>query len=161
MQITFDPFIPHEKRLVGTILEISSTYPVSDPEYVAKPVVAKNAGSAASFMTSDEGDAGEKTGEVIAANSLSDASPVSETAPKKRGRKAKAEVEAEAPAEPADEATDNDNPPSVDDVRAALQDYTVAHGIPAGTALLKEFGAARISELNEGDYHAFVKRCGE
>lgn len=48
---------------------------------------------------------------------------------------------------------------TIDDVRAALQAYTAKHGVPAGIDLLKGFGAARISELKEADYAAFVEKC--
>jgi hypothetical protein len=44
-------------------------------------------------------------------------------------------------------------------VRAALQSYTVANGIEAGVGLLKQFGAARVSELAAGEYAAFIKAC--
>lgn len=159
MQITFDPFIPHEKNLVGNILALTTTHPSTSCGSVAEPAMAKNTGTATSVLTSTEGDGGDNAGEANDALHLADASPAPETAPKRRGRKPKAEAAPEPETDEADDA--GENPPTVDDVRAALQDYTVAHGIPAGTALLKEFGAARISELNEGDYHAFVKRCGE
>lgn len=107
------------------------------------------------------------------------AEPVAETAPEpvaekpKRGRKPKEQaaapvVEEDAPqaepqAEPqVDEPQITHSDPAVftlDEVRSALQQYTAAKGIGAGVALLKEFGAGRISELAEGDYASFVAGC--
>lgn len=49
---------------------------------------------------------------------------------------------------------------TIDNVRAALQAFTSTKGVPEGVALLKEFGAARISELKAEDYTAFVEKCG-
>lgn len=48
---------------------------------------------------------------------------------------------------------------TLDDVRAALQEFTGAKGVPAGIALLREFGAARVSELPADKYAAFVEQC--
>lgn len=104
-------------------------------------------------------------------------------APAKRGRKAKeeaaAQVEKPAPdaggslAPSVPEAGSNaevsdavptakaasDKELSIDDVRAALQQFTVAHGVPKGIELLKEYGASRISELGAEHYAAFVEAC--
>jgi len=48
---------------------------------------------------------------------------------------------------------------TLDDVRAKLQAFTVAKGVPEGIALLKKFEAARISELPAEKYADFVKAC--
>lgn len=101
--------------------------------------------------------------------------PVAETALEpvaekpKRGRKPKEQaaapvVEEDVPtAEPqVDEPQITHSDPAVftlDEVRSALQQYTAAKGIGAGVALLKEFGAGRISELAESDYASFVAGC--
>lgn len=52
------------------------------------------------------------------------------------------------------------NPASLDDVRTALQAFTAGRGVPAGIELLKEFGAARISELKAEQFAAFILKCG-
>lgn len=185
MQITFDPFNPHERNVVNAVL---SKVSAGGSAPAAEPAVAYNTGSVASeSLASSEGGAGGYAGEATAASIGADASPAPETAPKKRGRKPKSETapepeapepgavvhgalqyhgaltgrwESETAPEPEPEATDN-NPPTIDDVRGALQEYTVRHGVPAGVALVKEFGAERVGEINPGDYHAFVKRCAE
>lgn len=165
MQITFDPFNPHERNVVNAVLSKVSAGAVAP---AAEPAVAYNTGSVASeFLASSEGDAGGYAGEATAASIGADASPAPETAPKKRGRKPKSETAPEPEQiaavddAPEPEATDNNNPPTIDDVRRALQEYTVRHSVPAGVALVKEFGAERVGEINPGDYHAFVKRCAE
>ena len=48
---------------------------------------------------------------------------------------------------------------TLDDVRAALQGFTAANGVPAGIELLKEFGATRISELKAEQFAAFMGKC--
>jgi hypothetical protein len=85
----------------------------------------------------------------------------------KRTRRTKAEIEAAK----AEEAANNPAPQpaaqpattippateqpaasiSIDDLRAALQGYTSAKGMPAGIELLKKFGCSRISELAAKD----------
>lgn len=75
----------------------------------------------------------------------------------------KAEPVTEAAAASTSESADAAKVPAaastIDDVRAALQAYTAKHGVPAGIDLLKGFGAARISELKDADYAAFVEKC--
>lgn len=79
-----------------------------------------------------------------------DPTPLVTTPAKKRGRPRK---EAAATAEPEPTEPKASTPaqpvaaPSVDELRAALQGYTEKHGMQNGIDLLKEFGAARISEL--------------
>lgn len=48
---------------------------------------------------------------------------------------------------------------TIDDVRGALQMYTAEKGVAAGIAVLKSFGAGRISELKAEDYPAFMREC--
>lgn len=48
---------------------------------------------------------------------------------------------------------------TIDDVRAALQRYTASHSMTEGIALLKGYGAGRISELSEEQYPLFVAEC--
>lgn len=86
------------------------------------------------------------------------------TTPAKRGRKPKNEPKTEPEAvqsepEPVVVAEPEVKALSIDEVRAALQQFTAAKGVPAGIDLLKEFGAGRISELSSGQYQVFVERC--
>ena len=48
---------------------------------------------------------------------------------------------------------------TLDDVRSALQGFTATKSIEDAMALLREFGAARISELKEEDYAAFIEKA--
>jgi hypothetical protein len=89
-----------------------------------------------------------------------------EAAPPKRTRRTKAEMAADAgnaapaAAEKAAPATDSATvEASIDDVRAALQRYTAVHGMPDGIALLKNYGAGRISELGVEQYPLFIAEC--
>lgn len=92
-----------------------------------------------------------------------------EAAPKeavKRTRRTKAEMAADAgnavpaAAEKAAPATDSATADlTIDDVRAALQRYTAVHGMPDGIALLKNYGAGRISELGLEQYPLFIAEC--
>ena len=168
MQITFDPFNPHERNVVTAVL---SNIPAGEAVPATEPGMVNNPGSdAPDFGRVAGGDAGVFPGEALV-RGVADASSAPET--KKRGRKAKVVEPEPAPAPISEESLDDseddgednvvgdDNPPSIDDVRLALQNFATAKGVPAATALLQEFGAARIKELNEGDYHAFVKRCAQ
>jgi len=109
------------------------------------------------------------------------ATDVEAATPAKRGRKPKNEVAA-APVEKSPEAASTETEGtqaaassetadasataepelpalSIDEVRAALQQFTAVKGVPAGIELLKEFGAGRISELSFSQYPFFVERC--
>ena len=46
---------------------------------------------------------------------------------------------------------------NADAVREALKAYNGKHGMDKARELLKEFGAARITELNESDYADFIE----
>jgi hypothetical protein len=104
-------------------------------------------------------------------------------APVKRTRRKKAEMEAERAAESNVNATEVQTRAAevaaekhgvhggegatlptaesftIDDVRAALQRYTAANSMPQGIALLKNYGAGRISELREDQYSLFISEC--
>lgn len=177
MQITFDTSNPSDMAVLNRLFPaLSPSAPVATP---AQPEVAQNAGSAASVHPVSSFAEGSAVSEPGAEQSAPAASV-------KRGRKPKAEAvaqpaadvpqithfEPEAAAEAAPEMNDGqqelplDEQPaepakalSVDEVRAALQQFTAAKGVPAGVALLKEFGAGRISELDASNYAAFVARC--
>lgn len=91
------------------------------------------------------------------------ATDVEAATPAKRGRKPKNELktdpEVEVQPEPVVVAEPELRALSIDEVRAALQQYTAAKGVPAGIELLKEYGAGRISELSSSQYPLFVERC--
>ena len=157
MQITFDPYNTLERTFVNTLLASFSAGDVAAVLHVppqAQPAVADNAGIVETSATSEafDDDAG---------GGVAPPASTSGEAPKKRGRKPKAEtVEtvvqtvAEVATPPQEEVL-----PTLDSVRAALQTFTVANGIEAGVGLLKQFGAARVSELAAGEYAAFIKAC--
>jgi hypothetical protein len=74
--------------------------------------------------------------------------------------------EQEATAEPAEEAAPaaegvQDKSYTVDDVRKALQAYVGRTDFATGTALVKSFGASRITELKPEDYAAFIAKTTE
>ena len=48
---------------------------------------------------------------------------------------------------------------TLDDVRAALNAFVVANGLPAGVALIKTFNGNRVSDLPADSYAAFVQAC--
>jgi hypothetical protein len=131
----------------------------------------------------------EATAAAVIAESV-ELAPVVEPAPEqpKRTRRTKAEIEsakaqeaeaykaaqeieraAQTPtqtpatptATPLPPATEQPSAPvSIDDLRAALQGFTSAKGMPAGIELLKKFGCSRISELaakDEATKQGFLK----
>jgi hypothetical protein len=73
--------------------------------------------------------------------------------------------EQEATAEPAEQAAPaaeaSDKSYTVDDVRKALQAYVGRTDFATGTALVKSFGASRITELKPEDYAAFIAKTQE
>ena len=81
----------------------------------------------------------------------------------KRGRPAKVkEYPVMTATEVLSRQTPQVQPLTIDDLRAALQRFTAAEGMPAGIDLLKGFDCARISELAEKDEltkFAFVAKC--
>jgi hypothetical protein len=150
-----------------------------------QPQVVDNSGSTGPGLDLSPGDSVVAGAEVKAA----EAEPNSAPAVVKRTRRTKAEMEADAAELAAKEAaalveklassqtpaasvaaavgatTDGTAPNAtapaltVDDVRAALQKFTGAKGMPAGIDMLKEFGAARISELKAERFGEFIAKC--
>ena len=174
MQITFDTANPHDLNILNRLLNLACTQD-------AQPAVAQNTGTSASGVShlSPEGSGVSEQG-------AADAAPAAPE--KKRGRKPKAEnpvvvktgeewigaakaveelnaevseeaAAAEEPEAPVVQETADPATFTIDEVRAALQQFTAAKGVPAGIELLKKFGAGRISELAEGDYASFVAEC--
>lgn len=178
MQITFDTTNPHDLSLLTKLLDLAC-------HRDAQPEVAHNTGTAASEVLPPLSSEGSGVSEQGAA----DAAPAALEKPKRgRKPKAEnpvvvktgdewvgaakaveeldAEVQAEAeaaeePEVPAPVEQTQADPATftIDEVRAALQQFTASKGVPAGIELLKKFGAGRISELAEGDYASFVAEC--
>ncbi|CAB5144375.1 hypothetical protein UFOVP147_8 [uncultured Caudovirales phage] len=140
-----------------------------------QPQVVENSGSTGPVLDLSPGDSAVTGAAVPGAEPEPNAAPVVV----KRTRRTKAEIEADAAkeaaapveksAEPATETASTEpvaqagsTAPTVtlDDVRTALQAFTAAKGVPAGIELLKEFGAARISELKAEQFSAFILKCG-
>lgn len=150
MQITFDTSNPQDLALINKIIAFAHGVE-------AQPQVAQNSGTTATGSTlSPEGSG--VSGAVAEA-----AAPAPEKKPRAKKSVAVAEPEAtsETPAEPtpASDASSTDKPASLDEVRAALQAFTAKSGVPAGIELLKKYNAARISELEEQHYGAFIADC--
>ena len=72
--------------------------------------------------------------------------------------KTKKSVPVDAPP-PEDATTAEPASLTLDDVRAALNAFVVANGIPAGTALVKAFNGSRVSDLPADSYAAFMQAC--
>lgn len=139
-----------------------------------QPQVGNNSGSTASGLSllSPEGSAGNG-----AAADAASPSPVVKGKPGRKPKDAAARAGEPTPgtsASPTDtseaagtsaspSSASESAPPStnltLDDVRAKLQAFTVAKGVPEGIALLKKFEAARISELPAEKYADFVVAC--
>ena len=121
----------------------------------AQPEVAGNTGSTATGVSSLSPE-GSGVSEPVAEQAP--AAPVKKSRAKKEAAPV---VELEAPAEePELELAEPEAKTyTLDEVRAALQQFTAKSGVPAGIDLLKSFNAGRISELDADDYAAFVERC--
>lgn len=160
MQITFDLTNAQHRDYVSRIL-----WALTPPQWAASAAQAEARTEAARpAAQADVPVVSAELPESLRAEAQAVAAANAEPVKRGRGRPRKApthaelastvgpDVEPEAEPEPA-------KPLTVDDVRAALQGFTAAKGVPAGLALLKTFGASRISELKAEDYAAFVKGC--
>lgn len=148
MQISFDPTNPLELEFIKKLFEPSSL-----SGSLAEVDVANNVSTfTVSTASSDDG---VSVGDAASVSSLTEAAPNSAEKPK-RGRKPK-EDKAAPVEEPA--AVGEAKPVSIDDVRAALQSYTVKNGMEAGINLLAEYQASRVGELNEAHFAEFVEKC--
>lgn len=156
MQITFDTTNPNDLKILTHLLQFSV-------EEKAQPQVATNSGTTGSGSSlSDE-----------ASGVSESAAPAAAPAPVKEKKAKKSAVAEQPKSEPAstEDAPTQEAAPEVrsgqewakaatlDDVRAALQTFTAANGVPAGIELLKKYGAARVSELAEANYAAFLADC--
>lgn len=185
MKLTIDIDLTTDSReqiaMVANLLN-TVTNASRRPSASAQPEVASNTGSEGSGFSLSPSDPAV-TGEAIpAAEAAPEASPVVVKDAVKRTRRTKAEMEADAAKEAAPAVEKPADAPSgatapagettttttdtklteatLDDVRTALQAFTADKGVPAGIELLKEFGAARISELKSEHYGAFIGKCG-
>lgn len=155
--LTFDTASAQDAQALASLLGNLNTAGLSNLTATAQPEVACNPGTVASAAPSTVD--GNGVSEPVAANPAPAASEI-----KKRGRvkpemREEAESESEPQAEPQAEQETELKPYTIDDVRAALQQFTGVKGVPAGIALLKEFDAGRISELNASEYSHFISRC--
>lgn len=158
MQLTFDPTNPRDVEMVLRLLDQGHTYKSdSDGDSSLSPAggeeeVGRNGSDPASSVKSSSPNLDGLASELEA---IADA-------PKKRGRKPKAQVEAapveEAEKSPLDEVIETVTL-SLDDARAALKGYTERHGMARSIALLDEYGCQRVSELKSGQYGGFIKAC--
>lgn len=157
MNITFNPYSLHptELRLVADYL-VAVAAKFEQPQ----PAVGQNTGSVA---PAPDLQVGEPAGEETTGSTASTAEPVA-AVKATRTRKSKdivaltgAQLAAQAEAEKQPAAADPVY--TMDDVRAALQRYTATNSMAEGIALLKSYGAPRISELDAGQYGLFIAEC--
>ena len=154
MQITFDTTNPHDLSILDSLFKnLNRSAVVAE----AQPEVASNTGTTATGSTFlPEG------GGVTGAAQEAAPAPVKEKKVKAKAVEA-APVEEPVAVEKAvvepETAPQSDKPLSLDEVRAALQQFTATKGVPAGIELLKTFDAGRISELVAGKYAEFVEAC--
>lgn len=160
MQITFS-FDTSNKTDLDLLNKITDFAAQVQGAIKAQPEVAGNTGTTATgFNLSPEGSG------VSGAGALGDPradQPAPAPEKKTRAKKSAPAVEASAPEKPtlsqSEPAETADKTYTLDEVRAALQQFTAKSGVPAGIDLLKTFNAGRISELDADDYAAFVERC--
>ena len=139
------------------------------PSTNAQPAVAENTGSDGMGLTLSPGAIAVAGAAVTGAEPEPNAAPAVVKERKPRAKKEEAAVQAgEQISGPTAHTTDGAQTASapvestaltLDEVRPALQAFTAAKGMDAGIQLLKDFGAARISELKAEDFAAFVKKC--
>ena len=146
MQIILDTSNPKDLALIDKIFG-----PALAGE--AQPQVAQNSGTVATGNDlSPEGNG--VSGAVAEA-----AAPAPEKKPRKKKEEVAEPVVDTTPVAEPETKSVSDKPASLDEVRAALQAFTAKSGVPAGIELLKKYNAARISELEEQHYGAFIADC--
>ena len=163
MNMSFDPIALSHKHLRATAAFLMSlAEDVAHQDHVgnAQPEVASNTGNHAAGVSSERSvPAGVIGGETTLAEVPAEANVATVA---KRQRRTKAEMEADA--KPDTEAVQAPTPvtaPSIDAVRGALQAFTERRGMTDGMALLKQFNAGRISELQTEQFAAFIAECGK
>jgi len=160
VQLTFDPTNPRDVEMVLRLLDqghtgksdsdgVSSLSPADGEEEMGR--------NGSDPISSDNTPSPDLDG-------LADAlEAIATDAPKKRGRKPKAQVEA-APVDdtpdpyPVDEVVETVTL-SLDDARVALKGYTERHGMARAIALLNEYGCQRVSELKADQFGEFIQDC--
>lgn len=140
-----------------------------------QPEVVQNTGSTGPVPTLQPGDSAVTGADVAVEQTEDKSAPVVVKRGPGRPPKVKEEAaaqEGKSPAVSAETQPPSGSPsevpaggasaaaPTLDDVRAALQGFTGSKGVPAGIELLKEFAAARISELKAEQFAAFIEKCG-
>ena len=146
MQITFDTRNPQDL----TILEqLFKNIELLKPEQAAQP--APEPASEPQPVAKEEAVAEEKPKRTRKAKEEAKPEPHPEPEVEPETESADVEVEVVATVDPATF--------TLDEVRAALQQFAADKGVPAGIELLKKFGAGRISELKEDDYASFIAEC--
>lgn len=154
MQITFDTTNPQDLEILDALFS-NLKLPVNGK---AQPAVAQNTGTTATGFTSPLPEGSGVSGAVAEAAAPT---PEKKTRAKKSVATAGEVPTSSTPAADtaASAASSTDKPLTLDEVRAALQAFTAAKGVPAGIELLKKYNAGRISELAEENFAAFVADC--
>lgn len=156
MQITFNTNDSSDRDILKVLFSNLNSLL---PEQSAQPEVATNTGTTGSGLPLSP----EASGVSEPVADPAPAAPVKKTRAKKEAvEQVEKPVDTESSANTAaTEATAGTSakPLTLDEVRAALQQYTASKGVPAGIELLKKFGAGRISELDADNYASFVAEC--
>lgn len=164
MKISFDTNDKNDTALLSEILRVLASFPGNtQPQVVNSGSVAALEHGAdnavASASTPGEADAPVKRGR---GRPRKDASTQTVEPEQNAVEQEETAPEAEIPVVEPEQNSVEPEPAkayTIDDVRAALQAFTAEHGMADGIALLKNFGAARVSELKVGDYAAFIAGC--
>ena len=171
IRIEIDPLFDSAAELLATSMFLAklagvpkiSRFNGNEPP---QPEVGKNTGSVSTGLSALSPGAGAVTG------AGADDAPAAGTSGKPRGRPRKVvEVAPPTPQVPTEPEVKTETPPPAgapdpssaltldDHVRPALGAYTAKNGIEKGIALLAEFNAKRVSELQPEQYADFVKKC--
>jgi len=156
MQITFDTSNPQDLALINKIIAFAHGVE-------AQPQVAQNSGTTATGSTLSPEGSGVDTGAAQAAAPVTEKKPRAKKSVAATATAGSEETQTSDPVAAQQEsdvgASTSTKPASLDEVRAALQAFTAKSGVPAGIELLKKYNAARISELEEQHYGAFIADC--
>lgn len=161
MQITFDTTNPKDLEILNQVLALALGEK-------AQPAVAQNTGTTGAGLDLSPAASGVDGAGALGAPGADQPAPVIEkpkrvkkeaAAPVEKSAPAAAEQDTSASAQPAEAATAQAKTLTLDEVRAALQQFTASKGVPAGIELLKKYNAGRISELAEEHFAAFAAEC--
>ncbi|ADK73447.1 membrane spanning protein TolA [Roseobacter phage RDJL Phi 1] len=158
MQVTFDTANEKDVQDVQALLNMLTGGQTTAMEATAdveaetsRSEDTKAADEAAAKKKADA--AAKKKADEAAAKKKADA------AAKKKAEEEAAAAEAEA-AEEEDEKEDDTPSVSREDVKNALKDYAALEGKDAAITILKDHGAASITELAEDKYADVIAACG-